>query len=247
MDMRQKLKRQINDKSVAINNTLNISSTKMRNVLERLIARHRYLLIHKYDVERLLCVDFLRKLRFEKVYVVNTELTFTELCEKQLGHVDLTCTRCRCYNVWRFQRYSEQMYIDGDRETFYAFAYRHRLISKFVYEKCDRAERNVRSKSVRRFSNEENENRRPFSRSKSMAPFLSSAASERRRRDESSDDDENQRRRRQNWRAEPATSSSRRRYPPRRRSPLSPPRSRQGQERNYRSKSLVPSRITRIT
>lgn len=156
------------------------SPSFVRRQLDKLISKYRYVLMHEDDIEKWLCVETFANVRLERVRLVKTEHRLSELCRDKNEHTVVSCTMCRCHNVWKLREYYHYEYDADEGHSFARFAYKKRLISYELYRivhvdgESARARREVRGS---RSATPPETTRRWDERSKSVAPFSSRSKS----------------------------------------------------------------------
>lgn len=150
--------------TIEVNHFVNKSPYKVRQYIDGIISNYGYICMHRNDVEKWLRADIFGAVAFKKLYVIDSEYYISELYRHQLTeHSHFMCTMCRCFGVWKYEKYTQFVYNEKKDETLVRFAYKNNLISEKLYRLLRPSSYHRRNEKV---SSSDHRNRR----SKSIAP-----------------------------------------------------------------------------
>lgn len=148
-----------------ITSRLNEKINNVKRYIEEKV-KYYHIILHKDDVYKWLAMNILSDIAFERVSIINTENGISPICIKnELEHTTTTCTTCKCYNIYKRQKYWEYFY-DNNKIPFLYWTYSKRILSKKQYNNlCNKMNKKYISL---KYSSTPPMNRN--ARSKSMAP-----------------------------------------------------------------------------
>lgn len=122
------------DGPVFISNFINEPISQVMGYLEKRMEKQDMVFLHSADVKKWLKPDVLRKIDLKQICTVDVDYETSPLCNRKREHNAITCTMCKCFNVYKNRRFFTNVFR-ASPEFLKDFAISRRLISKSHYKR----------------------------------------------------------------------------------------------------------------
>lgn len=160
--MKPMIGQKIDQESCMVWSYLNESMDQMKSIVTSIIFDNT-IILHKNDVIKWLHMDIFKDVKIKKIYIINSSYTRCLLCSRFKQHTPVTCTICRCCNIFEEKHY---MYEYKNRTPFLYWCFNKKLISSMEYNYlCDKNNYNRAAAAVTAFHHHNQPNNRKRERS----------------------------------------------------------------------------------